>query len=68
MISLVDYIPLSVDLSIAFSANDDAKKIIDVMLKNEQNPRVQEQGCEKLRILARVEGKVFFEIKDFKES
>jgi hypothetical protein len=61
--------PLSLDLSIAFSANDDAGKVIDVMLKNELIPRVQEQGCEKLKILASVEGKVFVvEILYFKES
>jgi hypothetical protein len=38
------------------AADDDAKKIMDVMMKNGQNTRVQEEGCAKLMILARVDG------------
>ncbi len=49
--------------SVEFSDGDDAEKIVDVMRKHAKNANVQEQACEKLRILGRDEGRTKYVLR-----
>ncbi len=43
-----------------FEGLDDADMIIQAMVQHEKRADVQERGCERLKILARVDGLVLF--------
>jgi hypothetical protein len=45
-------VPVSTEVP-QFSDVGDAETVIQVMLKYGQNPHIQEQGCGKLKVLAR---------------
>ncbi len=45
-----------------FEGLDDAEMIIKEMVQHEKRADVQERGCERLRILARVDGLLFLHL------